>query len=110
MDILKTIPKWIKRVFNDPKMLLALVVTTLFLLFAPPDWLKILGVDRFAAEYRGLIAVVCLFAGTSFFVTVSSPLIDSFAERQIAEGPQNEGKEEVKNLTNDEGNPIIDSE
>ena len=102
MDILKTIPKWIKRVFNDPKFLLTLVVTSLFLLFAPPDWLTMLGFDLFAAEYRWLISVVCLFAGTSLFVTVSSTIIDSFAARQIEQGSQNEDIKKAKGLTDDE--------
>ena len=102
MDILKTIPKWIKRVFDDPKLLLTLVVTSLFLLFAPPNWLRIFGVDLVAAEYRGIIALVCLFAGASFFATVSSTIIDSFAARQVEKESQNEDIKKAENLTDDE--------
>jgi hypothetical protein len=102
MDILKTIPKWIKRVFNDPKLLLTLVITSLFLLLSPPAWLKSLGVDLVVAEYRGIIALVCLFAGASFFATVSSTIINSFAERQIEKGSQNDDIENPMNLNDDD--------
>jgi hypothetical protein len=102
MNILKTAAKWIKRVFDDPKLLLTLIVTTLFLLFAPPGWLRILGVDRFVAEYRWLISVVFLFAGASFFATLTSTFVDSFTARQIEKGSQNEDIEEANNLADDE--------
>jgi hypothetical protein len=104
MDILKAILKWIKRVFDDPKFLLTLIVTTLFLLFAPPGWLRILGVDRFASEYRWLITVVFLFAGASFFATLTSTFVDSFTARQKEKGSQNGDNdiEEANNPTGDE--------
>lgn len=102
MDVLKTIAKRIKQIFDDPKFLLTLVVTTLFLLFAPPNWLRMLGVDLFVAEYRWLIGAVCLFAGASFFATISSSIIDSFAARQIEKSSQNEVVREVNNLTDDD--------
>jgi hypothetical protein len=104
MDILKVILKWIKRVFDDPKFLLTLIITTLFLLFAPPGWLRILGVDRFAAEYRWLITVVFLFAGASFFATVTSTFVDSFTARQMEKDSRNGDNdiEEANNSTGDE--------
>jgi TctA family transporter len=102
MNILKTIAKSIKWVFDDPKFLLTLIVTTLFLLLAPPGWLITLGVDRFVGEYRWLISVVFLFAGASFFATVTSTFVDSFTARQIEERTENEDTKEAKNLTEDE--------
>ncbi len=102
MDILRTILEWIKKVFNDPKLLLTLVITSLFLLLSPPAWLKSLGVDLVVAEYRGIIALVCLFAGASFFATVSSTIINSFAERQVEKSAQNEDIENPMNLNDDD--------
>jgi hypothetical protein len=71
-----------------------LFITSLFLLFAPPNWLSILGVDQIVAENRGFISLICLFSGASFFVTASSPIIESFTGRQFDEGFQNGRKDE----------------
>ena len=102
MDILRTILEWIKKVFNDPKLLLTLVITSLLLLLSPPAWLKSLGVDLVVAENRGIIALVCIFAGASFFATVSHSIINSFAERQVEKSTQNEDIENPMNLNDDD--------